>query len=179
MSVRQNERGEGNLQVLNACRNLAVYTVNVCKQEKVFPKSQRWIMSKPIVDECLQLYSCIKRANAVLVHTSDEFAYRHMQQVEAHSHLEALLTLIDLAYGVFGIDSQKVSYWTGLALETDKLLKGWTKSDTTRYRVYAKESANPSNANNVYNVKTDGSLNNNNANNSNGGAPDCEKASLK
>ena len=44
MSVRQNERGEGNLQVLNACRNLAVYTVNVCKQEKVFPKSQRWII---------------------------------------------------------------------------------------------------------------------------------------
>lgn len=36
-------------------------------------------------------------------------------------------------------------------------------------------SPNPGNANNVRNVNPDGSLNNNNANNGNGAAPDCEK----
>lgn len=40
-------------------------------------------------------------------------------------------------------------------------------------------SPNPSNANNVRNVNTDGSLSNNNANNSNGVAVDCEKSPFK
>jgi len=34
-------------------------------------------------------------------------------------------------------------------------------------------SPNPSNANNVRNIKADGTLSNNNANNGNGVAPDC------
>lgn len=40
-------------------------------------------------------------------------------------------------------------------------------------------SPNVGNANNVYNVNTSGSLNNNNANNGNGCAPDCKHRPLK
>ena len=40
-------------------------------------------------------------------------------------------------------------------------------------------SPNPWNANNVRNVNTDGSLNNNNAYNGNGAVADCEKSQLK
>ena len=40
-------------------------------------------------------------------------------------------------------------------------------------------SPNPWNANNVRNVNTDGSLNNNNAYNGNGAVADCEKCQLK
>ena len=40
-------------------------------------------------------------------------------------------------------------------------------------------SPNPSNANNVRNVNSDGSLNNNHANNGNSAAADCEQGEIK
>lgn len=67
MSVRKCDRNEGKLQVLNLSLNLAVYTLQICHNEKVFPKSQRWIMTQRIVNECLDAVTCIRRANAVLV----------------------------------------------------------------------------------------------------------------
>ena len=107
MSVRKGDRGEGNLQVLNLARNLAKHTIDKCRSEKIFPKNQRWTICKPIMDECLGALTCIRRANAVYV--GDESAlwrYRRMQQVQAHSHIDALLTLLDIAYISFNFGSR-------------------------------------------------------------------------
>lgn len=46
-------------------------------------------------------------------------------------------------------------------------------------RLWWLRSPNAGNANNVRNVNPSGALNNNNATNSNGVAPDCEKGSYK
>lgn len=43
MSVRKCDRNEGKLQVLNLSLNLAVYTLQICHNEKVFPKSQPFL----------------------------------------------------------------------------------------------------------------------------------------
>ena len=134
MSVRKCDRNEGNLQVLNLSLNLAVYTLQICHNEKVFPKSQRWIMTQRIVNECLDAVTCIRRANAVLVQDEQGRAYRHAQQIEAHSHIGALLSLIDLAHRVFGIELRRVEHWTRVAVETDDKLKAWMKSDKERYK---------------------------------------------
>lgn len=134
MSVRKGDRGEGTLQVLNDCRILASYTIQICRNEKVFPKSQRWIMSQRIVNECVDAMTCIRRANSVMVYTSEDFKYRRVQQVEAHAHLDALLSLIDLAFTSFDIEARKIEYWTGLALSTDDKLKSWMKADKQRYK---------------------------------------------
>ena len=69
----------------------------------------------------------------MFVDTASDFEYRRNQQVQAHSHLEALLSLIDLAYTSFGIESNRVEYWTGLVLKADDRLKNWMKSDKARY----------------------------------------------
>lgn len=133
MSVRVGDRSEGTLGVLNDIRILGAHTVQVCRSENVFPKSQRWIMAKPIMDECINALSCVRRANAVYVQTVEDWRYRRMQQVQAHSHLDAMLSLIDLAYTSFQIESNRIEYWTGLILSADKHLKAWMKSDKERY----------------------------------------------
>lgn len=89
MSVRVGDRSEGTLSVLNDIRILGEYTIQICKSEKVFPKSSRWIMAKPIVDECISALTCVRRANAVFVQTRYDYEYRRNQQVQAHSHLDA------------------------------------------------------------------------------------------
>lgn len=134
MSVRVGDRTEGTLGVLNEIKVLATYTIQACKQEKVFPKCSRWIMAKPIVDECISALTCVRRANAVLVQTKMDFDYRRNNQVQAHSHLDAMLSLVDLAYSAFDIETRKVEYWTGLILKADDKLKAWIKSDKERYQ---------------------------------------------
>jgi len=129
MSVRKGDRGESKLDVLNDMRLLAQYSLTICKNEKVFPKSSRWIMAQRIVNECLDAMTCIRRANAVFVTNEVEKDYRHSQQMEAHAHIDALLTLIDLAYNAFEIDGKRIEYWTGLCINVDTKLKAWLKAE--------------------------------------------------
>ena len=131
MSVRVGERSEGKLQVLNDIRLLAEYTLRICKSDKVFPKSSRWIMANRLVNECLDAYGCVRRANATPL---DEIniTYRNRQQTECKAHLEALLGFIDLAYTVFHIDENKIQHWVKLTNNVEKKLAGWEKSDKER-----------------------------------------------
>ena len=134
MSVIKAKRSEGKLQVLLQANNLCVYTVQICKNEKYFPKRDRWIMTQHIVHEALDVLCCIKRANAVNVATWEDYKYRRAQQVEAYSHAEALLTLLDVAYITLCIESQRIEFWTGQIISVENLLKKWRESDRKRYK---------------------------------------------
>ena len=134
MSVIKAKRSEGKLQVLIQSNNLCVYTVQICKNEKYFPKRDRWIMTQHIVHEALDVLCCIKRANAVNVATWEDYKYRRAQQVEAYSHAEALLTLLDVAYITLCIESQRIEFWTGQIISVENLLKKWRESDRKRYK---------------------------------------------
>lgn len=137
MSVRKGERSEGKLQVLKLSADLCVYTLKLCKNETIFPKSQRWLLTSKIANEAVDVMSCVRRANSVLLAASptleSDYAYRHSQQVEAHSHIGALYSLMDIAYQMNGIEEHRIEYWTQLAMETDEKLKAWMRSDKERY----------------------------------------------
>ena len=96
MSVIKAKRQEGQLVVLTKAREMCAYTVAICKNEKNFPKRDRWIITQPIVTEALSIMSCIRRANSVRVETQDDYTYRRNQQVQALAHAEAMLTLMDV-----------------------------------------------------------------------------------
>lgn len=138
MSVRKGDRGEGKLQVLNQARELKRYSLGVVKNDRRFPKSTRWLYAAPIASEVREACSSIRRANSVYVGNDftrdEEIRYRHMEQVKAHAHLDALLDLIDDAYNADYISGNQVEYWTGLILKTDDLLKAWIKSDREKYK---------------------------------------------
>lgn len=137
MSVRKGDRDENKLEVLNDLRILSEYTIQICRNEKIFPKSSRWIMAQRIVNECLEAVTCVRHANSAYV--GDDFMkdrileYRIAEQMKAHSHLDAMLSLIDIAYGTFGIEGRKIEYWTGLVLTADDRLKAWMKGDKARH----------------------------------------------
>jgi len=132
MSVRKGERGETKLKVLDLMRILSTYTIQAARNEKIFPKSSRWIMAKPIVDECVSALTCIRRANAA--NLEESYDYRRSQQSEAYCHLEALLSLIDLAYNSFDIESHKIEVWTGHVIDVEVALAAWKKSDKERIK---------------------------------------------
>ena len=137
MSVRLNERSKTTLEVLDDAKNLCDYTLTICKNEKYFPKSQRWMLTQKIVNETIDTVACIRHANSTYVRKEEkyqrDFEYRHRQQIEAHAHLDAILTLIDVAQKHLGIDPRQIEFWTGLILKTDNALKEWTNSDYDRF----------------------------------------------
>ena len=103
MSVRKGDRGEGKLQVLNKARELKNYSLGLIKNDKHFPKSTRWLYAAPIAEEVRAACTCIRHANSVYISDDitreDDYRYRRSEQTKAHAHLDALLDLIDDAYG--------------------------------------------------------------------------------
>lgn len=141
MSVIKAKRSEGKLEILTQANNLCVYTVQICKNEKYFPKRDRWIMTQHIVHEALDVLCCVKRANAVNVVTWDDYTYRRAQQVEAYSHAEALLTLLDVAYCTLCIEKERIEFWTGQIISVENLLKKRRESDRKRYKAALQPAA--------------------------------------
>lgn len=141
MSVIKAERDEGKLQVLTKARDMMAYTITVCKNEKHFPKRDRWILTQHVTGEAIQATMCIRRANAVRVEKYEDYKYRRSQQVKAYSHLEALLTLIEVAYNVLSLSHDRVEYWTGLILEVEAFLQKWMRADKKRYDKEAADTA--------------------------------------
>lgn len=137
MSVRTGDRTQGKLQVLDLAMKLCTHTLQLCKNEKLFPKNQRWLLTSRISNEALDALTCIRKANATMVdeqHYEMRREYRAKMQTEAHAHLGALYALIDVAYHMNGgLDGGRIEYWTKLVAETDDKLKAWIRSDSERY----------------------------------------------
>ena len=137
MSVRSGDREEGKLQVLNDSMELCRYTLTICRNEKIFPKSQRWMLTQKIVNTVLDVVACIREANATSLTTGEnadiEYRYRRSKQIEAHALLNSLMTLITVAYEMMNVDGRRVQHWTELVVNTDRRLKAWMKSDKERY----------------------------------------------
>lgn len=137
MSVIVSERGEGRLQILTDSLDLVTYTIHKCKNETNFPKRNRWLITNSIVEEAKLQFNCIRRANCYDVMNDVEFQERHRLQVEAYSHLELLLSYIEIAYKELSLPANCVEFWTGKILNVEKLLQGWKNSDNKRNKIEA------------------------------------------
>lgn len=133
MSVVKNKRTESRLEVITKARELAAYTIKICSNEKNFPKRYRWCITSKIVDSAIDMNTLINKANSIYVKTDDDFNQRREYQVAAMSETYGLLTMMDVAYYTFGMDSKRIDHWTGLVIEVQKLLRKWRDSDFDRY----------------------------------------------
>ena len=134
MSVVSSKRGMGRLTVFTKANDLAAFTIRICSNEKNFPKHYRWCVTAKIVDAALDINNYITMANSVFVQSENDVALRHQFQQKAIASSYALLSIIDIAYRTFGIDSAKIDHWTGMILEVQNLLRNWKKSDKDRYK---------------------------------------------
>lgn len=131
MSVEKSKRGEGKLLVITRANELAAYTIKICSNEKNFPKRYRWCISNKLVEAALSINNNIVAANSVYV-ADDEQAYnlRRQYQTKALAETYALLSMIDIAYRTFGVESGRVEFWTHLTKEVQALLRNWRKSES-------------------------------------------------
>ena len=134
MSVPKGCRTESKLQVLVELQALATYTIQICKNEKNFPKRDRWILTQHIVRLAVDAYALARKANAVRVVTMEDYKLRRGWQVECRSSLEALLGLIEIAYIALPLESERVEFWTRSVMSAEERLTAWRNSDRKRFR---------------------------------------------
>lgn len=135
MSVVKSKQTEGKLLVVTKARELAAYTIKICSNEKNFPKRYRWCITAEIVDCAIDVSSNVNAANSIYVNDDNKKDYqlRRQYQTKALAETYALLSMIDIAYSVFSIESKRIEYWTRLVNEVQVLLRNWRKSDYDRY----------------------------------------------
>lgn len=136
MSVRKGDQDEGDLKVINASRELISYTYDRVADTNTFPKAQRWLIAKNIWDCVSGAHTEILQANAIRVENTTDAEQRLLFEKMAIGHIEALASLIDTCDIKGLISSERAEYWTSLVLAVEKPLKGWLKSDRSRYKKY-------------------------------------------
>lgn len=134
MSVPKGARTEGQLQVMIELQALCTYTIQICKNEKNFPKRDRWILTQHIVKHAVDAYSLARQANAVRVSTMEDYKLRREYQIRCRTSLEALLGLIEIAYMCLGLDGSRVEFWTKSVISTESRLSAWRNGDRKRYK---------------------------------------------
>ena len=131
MSVVKSKRGQGKLLVYTRSNELAVYTIKICSNEKHFPKRYRWCITNKLVECALTINNCVSAANAIYIADGDEEAHkmRRNYQTKALAESYALLSMIDIAYRTFGIESDRIEFWARLVKDVQGLIRNWRKSE--------------------------------------------------
>ncbi len=138
MSVVKSKRGEGELVVITKANELATHTIKICSNEKNFPKHYRWCITNKIVDAALDINNYANMGNSVFVQSIGDYELRKQYQTKALAATYSLLSMMDIAYRTFGIESGKIEHWTGLLIEVQNLLRKWKRSDYERYKDFTK-----------------------------------------
>ena len=135
MSVAKGDRKDSscNLETARTMNGLCVYTIQICKNEKNFPKRDRWILTAPIVKCAVKAYAKVLEANAIVVVKLDDYMMRRKCQIQARKKLKAMLGLIEIAYTTLSLEDDRLEYWTGYVKSCLELLSKWRAADRKRY----------------------------------------------
>lgn len=139
MSVVKSKQKEGKLVVVTKARELAQYTLQICGNEKNFPKRYRWCLTSKIVDSAMNIMNSVNMANSVFVPddariAADDLKARRQYQTRALAETYALIGMIDLSYKLYGLEASRVEHWARQVYNVQNLVRNWRKSDYDRYK---------------------------------------------
>ena len=135
MSVAKGDRKESssNLETAKMLKGLCVYTIQICKNEKNFPKRDRWILTAPIVKCAVKAYAKVLEANAITVVKLDDYMMRRKCQIQARKKLKSMIGLVEIAYTTLSLEESRLEYWTGYIKGCMDILSKWRAADRKRY----------------------------------------------
>lgn len=135
MSVPKSLRCEGKLTVQTKAYDFASYTHQICSNEKVFLKRNRWCSTQKLVQVADEIAVNIEIANNVNVKNKTPIQIekrRQYQNLALEKSIE-LECLMEIAYRDNNregrhISDDKMEYWVGLLLELRCLIRKWRDS---------------------------------------------------
>lgn len=133
MSVVKSKQSEGKLVVITKARELAEYTIRICSNEKTFPKRFRWCLTSKIVDSAMNINNGVNMANSVFVRDEADYILRKRYQTQALAETYALLSMVDIAYRTYSLETARVEHWTRLIYDVQNLVRNWRKVEIEKH----------------------------------------------
>lgn len=131
MSVPKGKRGESDVEFLRTARELQLYTIKKCVG---FPKRYTFYVSQPIAECATRTYEYLKCANSLYPMNQHEAQLRIDYELHANAELNSLVSQLEVAAELFGIEPDKLKYWMELVEREMRLVKALIKKDRERYR---------------------------------------------
>ena len=131
MAVLKSNRGTSEMEFVHTARELQRYTIQKCVG---FPKRYTFYVSQPIADMATKIHDYVKCANSIYPLNQHEAQMRRDYLLRANAQLNSLVSQIELANELFGIESDKMHYWMNIVDKEIRLVKAVLKKDRERYK---------------------------------------------
>ncbi len=131
MSVIRSKRSESEMEFIYTARQLQIYTIQKCVG---FPKRYTFYVSQPIANAATRVHEYVKKANSIYPTNSHEVQIRRDYLLRANAELNSLVSQIEVAHELFGLELRVMKYWMDLVEKEIRLVKGTLKKDKERYK---------------------------------------------
>lgn len=131
MSVPKSKRGKSKMEFLYNARKLQIHTIKKCVS---FPKRYTFYISQPLANAATKVYEHVKMANSVYPTNAHEAQIRRDYFICARAGLYSIVSQVEVAHEIFGLDPDAMKYWMKIISEEIRLLKGVMEEDYKRYK---------------------------------------------
>ena len=133
MSVVKSKRSESDMEFIYTARQLQIYTIQKCVS---FPKRYTFYVSQPIAAMATSIHHCVKMANSIYPTNAHEAQSRRDYLLRANATLSSIVSQIEAANEMFGIEANAMRFWMELVSKEIRLVKGILKKDKERYKLF-------------------------------------------
>ena len=131
MSVIKSKRTTSEMEFIATARKLEIYSIQKCVN---FPKRYTFYISQPIANAATRIYEDVKRANSIYPMNQHEAQMRRDYLIRANSELQSMVSQLEVAQELFGIEMDTLKYWVDIIDTEIRLVKAVMKSDRDRYK---------------------------------------------
>lgn len=131
MSVIKSKRGESDMEFLYNARSLQIYSI---QKTVSFPKRYTFYVSQPLANSATRIYECLKKGNSIYPLNQHEVQMRRDLFLNAYAELQNLVSQIEVAHELFGIEANIMQLWMEMVEKEIRLVKAVMKKDRARYQ---------------------------------------------
>lgn len=136
MSQTKDRRKENKLEALSEAEKFCKYTLDICRNKKVFVPDYDASLTKEIISLAKDIYVNMWTANDIRVLSHEDCITRLKLQVAAKRCCRRLLPLIQLCKPVFHLPTKRIVYWGKRLRHLKYLLDQWHERDRNYYSSY-------------------------------------------
>lgn len=131
MSVPKPQRSVSEMEFIRNARELQIFTIRKCKK---FPTRFTFYVSIPLANSSMRVYEYVKRGNSINPANQHEVQMRRDCFLKANAELYSIISQIEVAEELFGLNKDMMREWTSLVDREIALVKGAMDSDKRRYK---------------------------------------------
>ena len=131
MTVIRSKRAESDMEFVHTARQLQIYTIQKCVG---FPKRYTFYMGQPIANCSTRIHEYVKMANSIYPINAHEAQLRRDYLIKANAELNSLVSQIEVAQELFGLEEHVMKYWMDIVEKEIRLVMGTMKKDRERYK---------------------------------------------